>query len=195
MQFRRRRAKKTDYRQRLALLRSGKPRLVIRRSAGSFHLQVVVFGARGDRTIAEVASGKLREHGWKGHCGNLPAAYLAGLLIGKEARKNGVEEAVPDLGLQISVRGSALFACLLGARDAGLSIGIGKDAVPKKERIEGRHIAEYAAKIRQDREKFARQFGDYVKNGLDPEKLPEHFADIKGKIMAEIGKKKVEAEA
>ncbi len=186
MQFRRRMEKKTDYAQRFALLKSDKPRLVVRRTNSSLSMQIVEFHPQGDRTLAEVASTNLRKFGWKGHCGNMPAAYLCGLLLGKEAGKKSIGEAVPDLGMQMSVRGSVLYACLLGAKDAGLRVNIGKDALPKMERVEGRHIAAYSEALKsKDGKKFERQFSGYIKKGIMPEKLPEHFNEIKNKILQE----------
>lgn len=182
--FRRRRENKTDYSQRLALLKSGKCRLVVRRSNSRFHVQLVEFMPDGDRTLAEVDSGKLKKYGWKGSCGNISAAYLTGLLIGLEAKKKGVSEAVPDLGLQVATCGTSLYACLLGARDAGIKINIGKDAVPKKERIEGRHIEAYAKSVKNT-PGYSRQFSLYLKNGMEPEKISEHFHDVKGRIERE----------
>src|SRR3989338_11379094 len=79
MQFRRRREKKTDYVQRLALLKSGKPRLVVRRAGNNFRVQIIDFTPEGDKTLVEVASSMLKKYGWKGHCGSMPAAYLTGL--------------------------------------------------------------------------------------------------------------------
>ena len=38
---------------------------------------------------------------------------------------------------------------------------------------------------KDNEERYKRQFSDYIKKGLDPEKLPEHFADIKKKIMSD----------
>ncbi|MBI4170914.1 MAG: 50S ribosomal protein L18 [Candidatus Aenigmarchaeota archaeon] len=190
MQFKRRLQKKTDYAQRLALLKSGKPRLVVRRSGNSFHLQIVELHPKGDKTVAEIASNALKKYGWKGHCGNTSAAYLSGLLIGKDAKKKGIDEVVPDLGMQMSIRGSSLFACLVGAKDAGLKINIGKDAVPRQERIEGRHVAEYAEMMQsKDAKKYSVHFSQYLKRGLEPEKLPEHFNEVKKKITGDMREK------
>ncbi len=179
MQFRRRREQKTDYGQRLALLKSGKPRLAVRRSNAGFRLQVIEFLPEGDKTLLEVNSKSLEKMGWKGHCGDLPSAYLCGYLAGKMAVKKGISEVVPDLGMQISIRGSSLYACLAGAKDAGLRLGIGKDALPGKERIEGRHIAQYAKAMKEaDKAKYSKHFSSYIKKGLEPEKLPDHFKDV-----------------
>lgn len=190
MQFKRRLQKKTDYAQRLALLRSGKPRLVARRSGNSFHLQIVEFHPDGDKTVAEITSAALKKYGWRGHCGNVSAAYLSGMLIGMEAKKKGIDEVVPDLGMQTSIRGSSLFACLAGVKDAGIKINIGKEAVPKEERIEGRHIAAYAEIMHtKDPKKYSVHFSRYLKNGLEPEKLPEHFNEVKEKIAEDMREK------
>jgi large subunit ribosomal protein L18 len=179
MQFRRRREQKTDYGQRLALLKSGKTRLVVRRSNKGFIIQFVEFQTNGDKTVLEVSSSCLKKFGWKGHCGGIPSAYLTGVLAGKKALKFGITEVVPDLGMQISVKGSSLYACLSGAKDAGIKLAIGKDILPDKSRIEGRHIAKYASDLKSsDKSKYARHFSQYIKNGLEPEKLPEHFKQV-----------------
>ena len=135
-------------------------------------------------------SKNLQTYGWKGHGGNISAAYLTGLLVGFEALKNKINKAIPDIGLQTSIHGNALYAVVLGAKDAGLDIPIDKKTLPKKERIEGSHIAKYAAALKKDdEENYKKQFSDYLKKGLEPEKLPEHFAEVKKKIMDEFGKK------
>ena len=135
--LKRRRAMKTDYVHRLALLKSGKPRLVIRRSLNGVHVQVIFFesgvhDARSassgcDKTVVDIFSKSLREMGWKGHCGNLPAAYLTGYLAGLSAAKQGIKEANVDIGLQTSSKASCLFAAAAGVRDAGLSVAIGNN--------------------------------------------------------------------
>jgi large subunit ribosomal protein L18 len=186
--FRRRREQKTNYRQRLALLKSGKPRLVVRRALNNIRVQLVRYERDGDTVVVEANSRELRKHGWLAHCGSTPAAYLTGLLAGLKAMKAGVEEVVADLGLQTSVKGSSLYAAVHGAKDAGLSIPVGKEILPDSGRISGRHIAQYAALLKKDKGKYKKQFSSYIKNNLDPEKLPEHFEDVKKKMLSEYGK-------
>jgi len=140
---RRRREARTNYRQRLRLLRSGKPRFVARKSLNNFVCQVIAYGSGGDKTLATAYSNDIKKMGWKGHCGNLPAAYLTGLLCGVRAKKNKVNEAVMDAGLHPSTGGSALYAALKGAVDAGMRIPYSEDALPPVERISGKHISEY----------------------------------------------------
>ena len=64
--FRRRREGKTDYAKRLSLLKSGKPRLVVRRTNTSIVVQVIEFGEKGDKTIVSVTSKALNAFGFTG---------------------------------------------------------------------------------------------------------------------------------
>jgi len=137
---RRRRKGKTDYRLRLGVLKSGKPRLVIRKSSNNISCQIISYDPKGDRVIAYADSRNLREYGWNGHCGNVPAAYLTGMLCGTKAKAN-VKETVADLGLYTSVKGSRLYAAIRGVSDAGINVPHSEDVVPPKDRIEGRHTA------------------------------------------------------
>ncbi|RLJ03393.1 MAG: 50S ribosomal protein L18 [Candidatus Aenigmatarchaeota archaeon] len=140
---RRRREKKTNYRKRLALLKSGKVRLVVRRSLNYTYGQFVEYHRDGDRTIAAVTSKELLKFGWKGHCGNLPAAYLAGLLLGK---KSNVKEAILDIGLQRSTKGNRLYAFLKGVLDSGVNVPHDEEMLPSEDRIMGKHISEDTVK-------------------------------------------------
>jgi large subunit ribosomal protein L18 len=49
--FKRRRENKTNYYKRFAMLKSGKPRLVIRASNKNLYLQLIEFDKKGDRVI------------------------------------------------------------------------------------------------------------------------------------------------
>ena len=187
--LKRRRTQKTDYIQRLALLKSGKPRLVIRRALNNIHVQVIIWDGE-DKTQVEVSSKFLRKYGWKGHNGNLPAAYLTGYLAGLNAVKKSIKEANVDIGLHMSVRASSLYAAAAGARDAGLIMTVGKEAIPKMDRIKGSHVAQYAQKL-SGSEKYKKQFSAYLSAGLKPEELPKHFDEVKEKIADEFGVKKV----
>ena len=192
MRFKRRTQEKTDYVQRLALLKSGRPRLVIRRSLNNFHVQLVMTETEGDKTVAEAFSKALHKYGWKGHCGNLSAAYLTGYLVGLAAKKHNIKEAVVDLGLQTSVRGSGLYAAALGARDAGILISIGKEALPPMTRVTGEHVAEFAVKLK-GQEKYKKQFASYIKKGLNPEEMPKHFEETKKNIENQLKIEKANA--
>ena len=186
--FRRRREGKTDYRKRLKLLLSKKPRLVVRRFISNVLAQLVEYDPKGDRVIFTIHSNRLKKYGWKGHRGNLPSAYLVGLIAGLEAKKRGYTEAVLDIGRYKSTKGNALYAALKGALDAGLKIPHGEKILPPEERIRGEHIANYAKMLKeQNPEKYQKQFSRYLKEGLNPEELPKHFEDVKQKILSEYG--------
>jgi large subunit ribosomal protein L18 len=160
MPFRRRREGKTDYKKRLKLLLSKKPRLVVRKSLKYIRAHIVEFDKKGDRTLAFAFSKELKKFGWNYACDNLPASYLTGLLIGKRALEKGIKEAVLDLGLSPSTKGSRIYACVKGALDAGLKVKVSEKVLPSEERIRGLHIASYLPKfknIAQDFESIKRK--------------------------------------
>jgi large subunit ribosomal protein L18 len=140
--FRRRRLQKTNYKKRLALLKSRAPRLVVRKSNAHTVVQVVEYAPDGDRILAQASTVQLSELGWKGSCGNVPAAYLAGFVAGARAKKAGVSNVVVDLGMQEPFHGGRLFAAVKGAIDAGLTIPATETALPSDERVSGAHIDE-----------------------------------------------------
>ncbi|MGC9079201.1 MAG: 50S ribosomal protein L18 [Nanopusillaceae archaeon] len=189
VKYRRRRENITDYRKRLKLLKSGKLRLVVRRHLNNFIAQIIQYDERGDKTLITVHSKTLeKKYGWKGHRGNLPTAYLVGLLIGLEAKKRGINEAILDIGRYSKTKGNSLFAVLKGALDAGLEIPHGEEILPSEERIRGEHIKNYALLLKEKNpEKYKKQFSRYLKVGLEPEKIVEHFEEVKKKILKEYG--------
>ncbi|MFH1506406.1 MAG: 50S ribosomal protein L18 [archaeon] len=140
VKFRRKRLGKTNYKKRLSLLQSRKPRLVIRRTNTQIIAQIIKYDADGDKIVIGFDSKQLTKLGWKHSTKNIPAAYLAGLAIGKKAQDKGVKEAILDLGLQTPIAGSKLYAALKGAVDSGLKIPCSEEIFPKQERLEGKHI-------------------------------------------------------
>ena len=138
---RRHRERKTDYRLRLKLLRSKKPRIVVRKSLRAIRVQFVEYNAQGDRILASAISSELvKEYGWKYSASNTPAAYLTGVLAGKRAKEKGIEEGVLDIGLYHPTVGSTLFASLKGVLDAGVNCPHDDAMLPKDERIYGTHL-------------------------------------------------------
>jgi len=93
VKFRRRRKNITDYGKRLKLLKSKKPRLVVRRFLNNIIAQITLYNEKGDKTLLTIHSKILeKKYGWKGHRGNLPTAYLVGLLAGLEAKKKELKK-------------------------------------------------------------------------------------------------------
>jgi len=179
---RRRREGKTDYRLRLKLIKSHKPRFVVRKSANNITCQIIKHNSSGDNVVVSINSSHLKKLGWKGH-NNIPAAYLTGYLCGLSAKKHKVTEAVFDMGLYRSTKGSRLYAALKGAVEAGLEIPHSEDILPPEERTSGKHIASYAQTLKKEKpEVYNKIFSLYIKNKLSPETLPEHVVEIKKKM-------------
>ncbi len=152
--FRRRREGKTNFAKRLALVKGGKTRMVVRRSNKGIVVQFIDFDPKGDRTLLTVSGTHLAKlYKWPSRR-NVWTAYLAGLMAGKMALKKGVKEFVLDMGMYVPSRGSVIFAAQKGAADSGLSTLFDKEKVPEK------------------------------KLSNPPEKYKGMFDEIKGKISA-----------
>jgi large subunit ribosomal protein L18 len=171
--MRRRREVRTDYHQRLRLLKSGKPRLVARKSNKHTTAQLITPGPQGDETLASAHSSDLEEYGWEAPTGNISAAYLTGLLAGKRAVDAGLEEAVLDIGLNTATPGNKVFAVQEGAIDAGLEIPHNDSVLADWSRTRGEHIAEYAEQL--DEPLYGGEF--------DATELPEHFDEVREAIL------------
>jgi large subunit ribosomal protein L18 len=85
MHFSRRNKGITNYRKRLALLKSGIPRAVVRFSNAKVTVQIIEFSIKGDTVLASASSNDVAEMGWKGSKTNVPASYLSGLLTAKKS--------------------------------------------------------------------------------------------------------------
>lgn len=164
MPFKRRDMGKTDYKRRLKLLMSNKPRFVVRKTLKYIRAQIIEFDKIGDHTLVATDSIELKKLGWKFACDNIPAAYLTGLLVGKKGLKKGIGGAVLDAGLYTSTKGSRVYAVVKGAADAGLTIPCDEKMFPPEEKIRGACIAGYGKKL---------------------EDMPSEFDKIKGKILKE----------
>lgn len=180
--YRRKRDGKTDYKKRMKLLLGRKPRLVVRRSSKHFSVQLVEFHVTGDKIVGSAHSAELKKYGWKGATSGSSAAYLTGLLMAKKIKKK--VECVLDLGQQVSVKGSVLYALAKGAIDGGLNLSCSKEVVPSDARIRGEHVAALAKALKSDKARYDRQFAKYVKDGVDPVSIPDMFDKVKAKIGA-----------
>ena len=138
--YRRKRQGKTDYKLRLGLIKSGKPRLVIRRSNKNLSAQIVEFFPAGDKVLISAHTRELSKYGYNYNCCNTPAAYLLGVLLGKKARDKVIKEAIMDIGLKR--KSERLFAFIAGASEL-IKIPHSKEDLPKTERLLGKHIEEY----------------------------------------------------
>jgi large subunit ribosomal protein L18 len=194
VQLRRRREGKTDYQARKALVISGKPRLVTRQSLKNVNVQILVAKPRGDEILAAANSRELiKSFGWKAPTGNVPAAYLTGLLCGLKAKAKGVKEAILDIGLVAPTKGAKIFAALDGVLDAGVEVPHSEEKIVR-ERLKGEHIAKYAKSLGAGSEGYAARFSKYTAVGIAPEKISEHFSKVKAEIVASFKAPKPAAE-
>ena len=142
-QKRRRKENKTDYKLRMNLLKSGKDRIVIRKTNKYFVAQVVESHEAQDKVVVGVNSRDLLNNGWdkkaSGSLKNLPAGYLTGLLLAKkiEDKKN---EFILDLGMARTIHGNRIYAVVKGLVDGGLNIKVDEKVFPQDERLNGEHL-------------------------------------------------------
>ena len=153
---RRRRQRKTNYKNRLNLLKSMKPRLTVRKTNKHTLAQVIIYNQDGDKIVAQAHTKDLASHGWSHAKSNIPSAYLVGMLVATRAKAVKATEVVVDLGMQSLVKGGRLYAVLKGALDGGLSFPVDESVFPSEDRLTGGHIASFnkkSAKIVSDFEK------------------------------------------
>ena len=183
VRYKRARKRKTNYKTRLNLLKSRGSRIVIRLSEKNIWAQVVNFETKGDKVLAAAHSKELAKIGWNYSRSNTPAAYLTGMLLAKKAKSNKVAgDLIIDIGMNKSIPGSKLYACLKGMIDNGLSVKHSADVLPSDDRVSGKHISDYANKIKEDKQSYEKQFSKYLKAKVLPEKISEKFEEVKKNI-------------
>lgn len=161
VELKRRREKKTDYGKRLEMLKSGDLRAVVRLSNNHARVQMVGYVDGGDETVVEAFSKQLREFGWDEHPGNLPAAYLTGLLAGYRAQDEGIERCIADIGVYDREEGSRHYAAVKGLRDSGLGVPVDGEVLPEESRVRGEHIDDETAEtFEKVREEISDRYGD-----------------------------------
>ncbi len=182
VQFRRKREGKTNYKKRLKLLKSGMPRLVIKKSLKHISVQIIEYSQHGDKVVATINSKVLEKMGWPAK-GNIPSAYLTGLLVGKKAVEMKIKKIILDTGMQSVVKGSRIYALAKGAIDAGMDIPHAKDVLPNDDIVKCKAIENYAKILKEkDADAYKKQFSQYLKNNIDPLMLGKMFETIKNKI-------------
>lgn len=183
VQVRRRRQGKTDYQARKAMVVSGRPRLVARPSIKNAQAQIIVAKPIGDMVLAAASSRELvKKYGWKAPTGNVPSAYLTGLLCGLKAKQAGINEAILDIGMVIPTKGQRVFAILHGMLDAGIEIPHGEDKIVTG-RHKGTHIASYAEELNADSDEYKAKFSKFIAADVAPEGIIEHYTKVKAAIV------------
>jgi large subunit ribosomal protein L18 len=137
-------------------------------------LQIVEYSASGDKIAVSAHSSELKKLGWGMGCGNIPASYLTGYLLGKKAAGKNIKECIVDTGLYPSIKGSRIYAALKGAVDAGMKVPFSKEILPPEGRIKGKHIAEFGKKAKEiHKNQFSKS---------NPDNIEKQFEDTKKKI-------------
>jgi len=141
---RRRLEGKTDYLNRKNLLKSGKPRVVFRKTNNYVIAQYVESKEAKDKVKIGINSKKLFKYGWpkqaQGSLKTIPASYLTGFLIGKKIIKEKLKEPIVDFGMLRTIAKNKLFAFLKGLIDSGIKINCDKENFPSEERINGKDM-------------------------------------------------------
>jgi len=187
--LRRIREDKTNYRKRKALLIGRHVFAAVRISNQNVLVQMVKPGKVGDQVLVSVHSKELIKHGWQGSRKNVPACYLIGLLAGKKAVAKGVKDCVLYTGNRKYA--PRIAASVKGVTDAGVNIPVDEKTLPADDRITGKHIADYANSLKDDKEVYKTRFSGLIKEGLAPESYPEHFDEVKASILGKAVAKKV----
>lgn len=148
---RRRREQKTDYSKRLKLLKSELPRIVFRKTNRYLIAQYIISEQTKDKIEIGIDSKKLINYGWpenfKGSLKSIPAAYLIGMLIGKEITKNKKESPIVDFGMLRILPKSKVYAFLKGLVDSKVKIKYKEENFPNEDRITGKHLKNDFSKI------------------------------------------------
>lgn len=134
----RRRTSLTNYKKRIAMLKSGMQRVIVRRSNRNILMQIVKYEENGDKVVMSVNSKELAKFDWTPKS-NTPTAYLTGLMLAKKAKAIN-EEFVLDIGLYKPIKSSVLFAAAKGAVDGGMKIKSNIEFDEK--RLSGSHISD-----------------------------------------------------
>ena len=157
---RRRRECKTDYKARLSLLKSGKPRIVFRKTNRYIIGQYIKSNEARDSVAIGITSKDLLDFGWpkemSGSLKSLPASYLAGFLLGKKiADREDNVKAILDTGLLRNTGKSRIYAFLKGVIEAGVEVPCSEKVFPDEGRLRGKHMKRNADldKIKKEIEK------------------------------------------
>jgi len=163
---------------------SKRPLLYVFVSGKNTSIQIISPRFQGDKVLVSANSRELIEHGWKASRRSIPGAYLTGLLLGKKAQSAGVVDAILYTNVKAYHSGGRTAAAVKGIIDSGFKLPVGEESLPKPDRISGKHVAEFAVKLKEaDSEAYEARFSSLIKAGVKPEELPEHFEAVKAKIL------------
>ena len=111
----------------------------------------------------------MKKLGWNYNTKNIPAAYLAGYLCGKNYKG---KEVILDAGLRKPTKLSKIYAALQGVIDAGVKVQGVEIAFEDKNKLFGKTIEHYSSLASE------KMFSNYKKHGkID---MPNSIEKIKG---------------
>jgi len=143
-QKRRRKENKTDYLKRLKLLKSGKPRVVFRKTNKFITSEYIESEEAQDKVVFGFDSRKLKEYGWpkeaQGSLKSTTASYLMGYLTGKTVVKKKLENPIVDSGMNRTIHKNKIYAFIKGLIDSGIKMECKKEFFPEDSRINGEHL-------------------------------------------------------
>ncbi len=148
---RRRREFKTDYLKRIKLLKSESPRIIFRKTNRYIIAQYAISKEAQDNIQFGITSKNLKEYGWpeefNGSLKSISAAYLTGLLFGKETLKKKLETPIVDFGMNRTISKNRVYGFLKGVVDAGVKIKCPEESFPEGERLNGKNMKKDFSKI------------------------------------------------
>ena len=99
-----------------------------------------------------IISKKLLDYGWPkdkiNSLKSIPAAYLTGLTFGKSLKNE--KEAILDIGLIRSTKGSRIYAALKGIIDSGFNINHNKGILPREDKIVNDKNRDFFEKVKNN---------------------------------------------
>ena len=135
---------KTDYANRVRLLKGETPRVVFRKTNKYIIAEYVTSHEAQDKIEIGMTSKNLKKFGWPdefdGSLKSVPASYLTGFLMGKEIAKKKLATPIVDVGMIRTISKNKVFAFIKGLIDAGMKIKCSKEKFPEEERIEGKNL-------------------------------------------------------
>ena len=141
---RRRKEYKTDYKKRFALLKSGLPRIIFRKTNRYLIAQYVKSKEAQDAIVLGIDSKELLKYSWpeKESIKSIPASYLTGYLFGKKIllKKSDEENPILDFGMARALHKTKVYAFIKGLIDSGIKIECAKENFPDESRIKGEHL-------------------------------------------------------
>ena len=135
---------KTDYANRVRMLKGETPRIVFRRTNRYVIAEYITSHEAQDKVEIGLTSKNLKKYGWPeefdGSLKSVTATYLTGYLMGKEIAKKKLATPIVDVGMVRTLSKNKVFAFINGLVDSGLKIKCSKEKFPEAERIEGKSM-------------------------------------------------------